>query len=96
MQSKIFVSHPGVAGSDTDDHEFCLMCRVALDGKEGDIPVETRVCVVCALRYKQYHRCLDGHYDFQLRRNACWATLKLDRLCTSDDYLYPPLFSSVV
>ena len=39
------------------DHEFRLMCRVALDGKEEDIPVETRSRIVCALRFKQYHVC---------------------------------------
>ena len=87
-----FLSHPAVAGSDTYDHEFCLMCRVALDGKEGDIPLETRARIVCALRYKQHHGCSDGHYDFQLRRNACWATLKMGRLCTRDDYPYLPFF----
>ena len=47
-----FVSYPRVAGLDTYDHEFRLMCRVALDGKEGDIPLETRARIVCALRYK--------------------------------------------
>ena len=45
-----FVSHPSVEGSGTYDHEFRLMCRVALDGKEADIPLETRSRIVCALR----------------------------------------------
>ena len=54
--------------------------------------METRARVVCALRYKQYHGCSDGHYDFQLRLNAYWAMLKMGRLCTSDDYPNPPPF----
>ena len=44
MQSKIFIAlclTPGLQVR-TLDHEFRLMCRVALDGKEGDIPLETR------------------------------------------------------
>ena len=87
-----FVSHPGVAGSYTYDHRFRLRCRVALDGKEGDIPVEGRSRVVCALVYEQYHGCSDGHYDFQLCWNARRATLKMGRLRTPDDYPSPPLF----
>ena len=31
-------------------HEFRLMRRVAVDGKEGNIPLETRARIVCALR----------------------------------------------
>ena len=45
-----FASHLGVAGSDNYDHEFRLMHRVAVDGKEGDIPLETWARIVCALR----------------------------------------------
>ena len=86
------MSHPGVAGSNTYDHEFHLICRVALDGKEGDIPLETWARIVCALRYKQYHGCLDEHYDSQLGMNAFWAKLEMGRSCTPDDYLYPPFF----
>ena len=76
-----FVSHPGVEGSDPYDHEFRLMCRVALDGKEVDIPLETRSGIVCALWYKQYHACSDGQYDFQLHRNGCLAKMGKGRLC---------------
>ena len=96
QNTRSFVSHAGVAGLDTYEHEFRLMCRVALDGKEGDILLETRARIVRALRCKQHHGCSDGHYDFQLRKNACWATLKMGRLCTPDDYPYPPFFKCCV
>ena len=85
-----FVSHPGVEGFDTYDHEFRLMCRVALDSKEADIPLETWSGIVCVLRYKQYHVCADGHYDFQLCRNGCLAKMGLGRLCKPEVYPYPP------
>ena len=55
-----FLSHPAAEGCDTYDHEFRLMCRVALDRKEADIHVGTRSPIVCALRYKQYHARTDG------------------------------------
>ena len=87
-----FVSHPGVEGSETYDHELCLMCRVALDGKEADIPLETRSRIVCALRYKQYHACTDGQYDFRSRRNGCLAKMGQGRLCKPEDYPYAPTF----
>ena len=64
------------------------MCRVALDGKEGDVPPETWARIVCVLRYTQYHGSSDGHYDFPLCSNAYWATLKTGRLCIPHDYPY--------
>ena len=42
----------------------------------------------CALRYKQYHACTDGQYDFQLRRNGCLAKMG----CKPKDYPYLPTF----
>ena len=66
------------------------MYRVALDGKEAGIPLETRSRIVCALRYKQYHACNNGQYDFQLRRNGCLA--KMGQESQPKDYPYPPTF----
>ena len=87
-----FVSHPGMEGADTYDHEFILMCRVAPDGKEAGIPLETRSLIVCAPRYKQYHAYTDGQYDFQLRKNGCLAKMGQGRLCKPKDYPYLPTF----
>ena len=63
-----------------------------MDGKEADIPLETRSRFVCAPQYKQYHAYTDGQYDFQLRRNGCLAKMGQGRLYKPEDYPYPPTF----
>ena len=77
------MSHPGVEGSDTFSQDLGMYCRIVLDSKPEEVPLNARFSIVNALRYQELHHAA-GFFDFWFRRMAC--VRHLNRLCTPADY----------
>ena len=84
------MSHPKVEGSNAFSQQFRMHCRIVLDGKPSEVPVNARLSIANALKFQELHFAA-GFFDLQLRRNACIRSLKC--LCTGNDYPSVPSFT---